>query len=202
MSGQFPTSPVAKSANIRSLQNTIVSITTSGRKQARQIDGQRFAITLQFPPMTRAEFSPIKAFVMKQRSQLENFTLIPPTESNTQGAVSETVTVDGAISAGATTFSIQDVGVNSINGFFKAGDYFRFSGQNKVYMIIEDVNINAVGEATTVTFEPPLREAVSDATQLVYNNVDFTVSLSNDIQEFNIGTNNYYSYEIDVVEVL
>jgi len=73
MSGQFPTSPVANSANIRSLQRTIVSVTTSGRKQARQIDGQRFAITLDFPPMTRAEFAPIKAFVMKQRSQLNNF---------------------------------------------------------------------------------------------------------------------------------
>jgi len=45
MSGQLPTSPVAKSASINSQQNTIVSVTTSGRKQARQIDGQKFAIT-------------------------------------------------------------------------------------------------------------------------------------------------------------
>ena len=202
MSGQFPTSPVARSANITSQQDTIVSVTTSGRKQARQIDGQRFAITLTFPPMSRAEFAPIKAFVMKQRSQLENFTLIPPTENSSQGSVNETVRVDGAVSAGATTFSIQDVGVNSVNGFFKAGDYFRFSGQNKVYMIIEDVNINAVGEATTITFEPPLRSSVSDTTEIIYDNVDFTVSLTNDIQEFSIGTTNYYTYEIDVVEVL
>jgi hypothetical protein len=88
MSGQFPTSPVAKSADIRSQQRTIVSVTTSGRKQARQIDGQRFAITLNFPPMTRAEFSPIKAFIMKQRSQLNNFTVIPPIVSNAQGSAS------------------------------------------------------------------------------------------------------------------
>jgi hypothetical protein len=38
--------------------------------------------------MSRSEFAPIKAFIMKQRSQLENFTLIPPTEGNAQGVAS------------------------------------------------------------------------------------------------------------------
>jgi hypothetical protein len=72
MSGQFPTSPVARNAVIRSQQTTIVSITTSGRKQARQIDGQRFAITLQFPNMTRAEFAPIQAFHNEAKITIRN----------------------------------------------------------------------------------------------------------------------------------
>jgi hypothetical protein len=46
MSGQLPTTPVARSASIISQQNTIISVTSSGRKQARQIDGQKFAMTL------------------------------------------------------------------------------------------------------------------------------------------------------------
>jgi len=200
MSGQFPTSPVATSANIRSLQNTIVSVTTSGRKQARQIDGQRFAITLTYPPMTRAEFAPIKAFVMKQRSQLENFTLIPPTESNAQGVATGTISVNGALTAGTTTASIDNMTV-STNGILKAGDFFRFSGQDKVYMAVADLDSDGYGEGT-LTFEPPLRANVSDDVDLVYDNIDFTVSLTNDIQEFSIGTTNYYTYEIDVVEVL
>jgi hypothetical protein len=200
MSGQFPTSPVARSANIRSLQNTIVSVTTSGRKQARQIDGQRFAITLQFPPMSRSEFAPIKAFIMKQRSQLENFTLIPPTESNAQGVASGTISVDGALTSGTTTATIDGMTV-STNGIFKAGDYFRFTGQQKVYMAVEDLNSDGYGEGT-LTFEPPLRASVADNNVIIYDNVDFTVSLTNDIQEFDLGVNNYYSYEIDVVEVL
>jgi hypothetical protein len=200
MSGQFPTSPVARSANIRSLQNTIVSVTTSGRKQARQIDGQRFAITLQFPPMSRSEFAPIKAFIMKQRSQLENFTLIPPTESNAQGVASTILNVDGALTAGTTTANIDNMTV-STNGILKAGDYFRFTGQQKVYMAVEDLNSDGYGEGT-LTFEPPLRANVADNVILIYDNVDFTVSLTNDIQEFDLGVNNYYSYEIDVVEVL
>ena len=200
MSGQFPTSPVARSANITSQQDTIVSVTTSGRKQARQIDGQRFAITLAFPPMTRSEFAPIKAFVMKQRSQLENFTLIPPTEGNAQGVATETISVNGALTAGTTTASIDGM-ATSTNGILKAGDYFRFTGQEKVYMAVADLDSDGSGEGT-LTFEPPLRSNVADNVALIYDNVDFTVSLTNDVQEYSIGTTNLYAYELDVAEVL
>jgi hypothetical protein len=200
MSGQFPTSPVARNAVIRSQQTTIVSITTSGRKQARQIDGQRFAITLQFPNMTRAEFAPIQAFVMKQRSQLENFTVVPPTVKNALGVASTVISTNASVSAGATTCTVDNM-TTSTNGILKAGDYFRFTGQEKVYMAVEDLDADGSGEGT-LTFEPPLRSAVTDDTILVYDNVDFTVSLTNDIQEFNIGTQEYFNYEIDLVEVL
>ena len=200
MSGQFPTSPVANSANIRSLQRTIVSVTTSGRKQARQIDGQRFAITLQFPAMTRAEFAPIKAFIMKQRSQLNNFTVIPPIVSDAQGVASTVISTDASVSAGATTCTVDGMTV-STNGILKAGDYFRFTGQEKVYMAVEDLNADGSGEGT-LTFEPPLRSDVTDDTILIYDNVDFTVSLTANTQEYNIGTTNLYAYELDVIEVL
>jgi len=200
MSGQLPTTPVARSASINSQQSTIVSVTTSGRKQARQIDGQRFAITLSYPPMTRAEFAPIKAFVIKQRSQLENFTVIPPTESNAQGVASTTISTNASISAGATTCTVDGMTV-STNGILKAGDYFRFTGQNKVYMAVDDLNADGSGEGT-LTFEPPLRSDVTDDTVLIYDNVDFTVSLTANTQEYNIGTNNLYAYELDVIEVL
>jgi hypothetical protein len=192
MSGQLPTSPVARSASINSQQNTIVSVTSSGRKQARQIDGQRFAITLQYPPMTRSEFSPIKAFIMKQRSQLESFTVIPPTESNAQGTASGTPT--GTASSGATSITLSGTGT----GTLLAGDYIKFSNHDKVYMVVADNSDISTG---TLTIEPPLRTAVS-ATDITYDNVPFTVSLTNDIQEYNIGTTNLYAYELDVVEVL
>tara|TARA_R110000822_G_scaffold63527_1_gene156008 strand:+ start:1663 stop:2265 length:603 start_codon:yes stop_codon:yes gene_type:complete len=200
MSGQFPTSPVARSATINSQQDTIVSVTTSGRKQARQIDGQRFSITISFPPMSRAEFAPIKAFVMKQRSQLENFTFIPPTEGNAQGVASTVISTNASVSAGATTCTVDNMTV-STSGILKAGDYFRFTGQEKVYMAVADLDSDGSGEGT-LTFEPPLRTLVADNAVLIYDNVDFTVSLTNDVQEFSIGTTNYYSYEIDVAEVL
>jgi hypothetical protein len=200
MSGTFPTSPAPRNANIRSQQTTIVSVTASGRKQARQIDGQKFAITLQFPTMTRAEFAPIQAFIMKQRSRLENFTIVPPTVKNALGVASGTISVDGALTAGTTTAIIDGMTV-STNGILKAGDYFRFTGQDKVYMAVEDLDSDGFGEGT-LTFEPPLRANVNDDVAIKYDNVDFTVSLTNDIQEFDVGVQEYFNYEIDLIEVL
>ena len=200
MSGTFPTSPAPRNANIRSQQTTIVYVTTSGRKQARQIDGQKFAITLQFPTMTRAEFAPIQAFIMKQRSRLENFTIVPPTVKNALGSATVTISVNGALTAGDTTATIDGMAV-STSGILKAGDYFRFTGQEKVYMAVEDLDSDGYGEGT-LTFEPPLRVNVLDDVALIYDNVDFTVSLTNDVQEFDVGVQEYFNYEIDLIEVL
>ena len=200
MSGTFPSTPTTKGVSITSQQNTIVSTTVSGRRQARQIDGQRFKLTLSFPIMTRSEFAPILAFIMKQRSQLETFQYTPATMASSNGVASGVIRVNGAISAGVTSVAIDGM-ANSTSGVFKAGDYFRFTGQNKVYMCVADVSSNGSGQGT-LTFEPPLRTGVADNAILIYSNVDFTVGLTNDVQEFRVGTENYFQYEVDLIEVL
>jgi hypothetical protein len=200
MSGQFPTSPVPSSVAIASEQATIVSTTVSGKRQARQIDGQKFKLTAKFPIMTRAEFAPIKAFIMKQRSQLNSFTFIPPTISDSQGVASTIISTNASVSAGDITCTVDNMTI-STNGIFKAGDYFRFTGQEKVYMAVADLNADGSGVGT-LTFEPPLRIAVTDDTIIIYDDVDFTVGLTSDIQEYTIGTTNYFQYEIDLIEVL
>ena len=200
MSGTFPSSPAPRDVAISSNQNTIVTTTASGRRQARQIDGQRFRLRVRFPIMTRTEFAPINAFVMKQRSQMESFQYVPPTIDDALGVASGVISVNGAISAGVTSVAIDGM-ANSTSGVFKAGDFFRFNGQTKVYMCVADVSSNASGQGT-LTFEPPLRANVADNNVLIYNDVDFTVGLTGDIQEFTIGTENYFQYEIDLIEVL
>ena len=200
MSGTFPSSTTPRDVAISSNQNTIVTTTASGRRQARQIDGQRFRLRLRFPVMSRSEFAPIIAFIMKQRSQLESFQYTPPTIDDALGSASTVLNVDGALTAGTTTANIDNMTV-STNGILKAGDYFRFTGQAKVYMCVEDLNSDGYGEGT-LTFEPPLRANVADNAIIIYDNVDFTVGLTGDIQEFNIGTENYFQYEVDLIEVL
>ena len=200
MSGTFPASPIPSSVSISTNQNTIVTTTASGRRQSRQIDGQRFKLRVSFPIMTRTQFAPILAFIVKQRSQMESFQYVPPTIDDALGVASGVISVNGAISAGATTCSIDGM-ANSTSGVFKAGDYFRFTGQAKVYMVMADVSSNGSGQGT-LTFEPPLRTNVSDNAVLIYSNVDFTVGLTGDIQEFNISTENYFQYEVDLIEIL
>ena len=200
MSGTFPSSPVPRNVAISTNQNTIVTTTASGRRQARQIDGQRFRLRLSFPVMTRTEFAPILAFIMKQRSQMESFQYVPPTIDDALGVASGVISVNGAISAGVTSVAIDGM-ANSTSGVFKAGDYFRFTGQTKVYMVMADVSSNGSGQGT-LTFEPPLRTGVSDNAILIYTNVDFTVGFTGDVQEFNISTANHFQYEVDLIEVL
>ena len=209
MAGTFPISNSKFSTmGIRTSQDTIITITDSGKKLSRQIDGQRFGFTAQIITAKRSDvYGELMAFIMKQRSSRENFTIVPPEISDARGSVNEVITVDGTITAGATTFTLNDASVNSVNGFLKAGDYFRFTGQSKVYMIVEDVNTNGSGAVSTVTFEPPLISNVSDNTTIIYDNVDFTVYLTNDIQEFGVvgadkDGNALYQFEIDVEEAL
>jgi hypothetical protein len=150
--------------------------------------------------MTRTQFAPIFAFVVKQRSQIESFTFTPPTLDDSLGVASGVIRVNGAILAGVTSVAIDGM-ANSTSGVFKAGDFFRFTGQTKVYMVMADVSSNGSGQGT-LTFEPPLRTNVSDNAILIYNNVDFTVGFTGDVQEFNISTANYFQYEVDLIEIL
>jgi hypothetical protein len=200
MSGTFPTTPIPSSVSISTNQNTIVTTTASGRRQSRQIDGQRFKLRVTFPIMTRTQFAPILAFIVKQRSQIESFTFTPPTLDDSLGVATGVIRVNGAILAGVTSVAIDGM-ANSTSGVFKAGDYFRFTGQNKVYMVMADVASNGSGQGT-LTFEPPLRTGVSDNAVLIYSSVDFTLGLVADVQEFNIGTENLFQYQLDVIEVL
>jgi hypothetical protein len=142
--------------------------------------------------MTRSEFAPIKAFLMKQRSRLNTFTLVPPTIKDALGTASGTPT--GTASAGDTSITLGGTGT----GTLKAGDYIKFANHDKVYMVVEDQSDISTG---TLTIEPPLRSAIS-AQDITYDNVPFTVRLRNDIQEFSIGTTNLYQYELDVIESL
>lgn len=191
MSGTFPTSPVFNALNFSSEQKTITSTTDSGKMFATQVDGQRWKFSASFPPMTRTDFMSVYAFVMKQRSQKETFSIIPPIISDARGTISGTI--DGTASVGATTITL-----SGGSGSILAGSLIKFDNHDKVYMVVAD---NADVTANDLTIEPPLRTAVS-STNITYDSVPLKVRLQNDIQEFNTGTDGLYRFEIDVIEAL
>ena len=67
-------------------------------------------------------------------------------------------------------------------------------------MIVEDVDPS--GNASTITIEPPLRSALADDETITYDNVLFTVRLTNDIQTFNTDNIDLYKFEVDFIEAL
>ena len=206
MSGAFPISSAKfETLGIRSIQNTIISKSLSGKKLSRQIDNQRWAFTIKIITGTRADvYGQLMAFIVKQRSGKENFTIIPPELEDARGNESGTVLVNGAHAVGDTTIAVDGHANNNPNAF-KAGDFIKFASHTKVYMIVEDVQ--ASGNASTVTIEPPLVSTLANDSVVTYDNIPFTVHLTNDIQEFGaIGTAQdgalLYQFELDVEETL
>jgi hypothetical protein len=206
MSGAFPISSAKfGTLGIKSIQNTLISKSDSGKRLVRQIDGQRFAFSVQIVTATRSDvYGELMAFIMKQRSRKETFTIIPPEIEDARGNETGTVLINGNHAVGDTTIAMN--GHHNDNPHaFKAGDFIKFASHSKVYMIVADVQ--ASSNASTVTIEPPLIATVADDSVVTYDNVPFTVYLTSDIQEFGVsGVSNdgklYYEYQFDVEEAL
>tara|TARA_Y100000591_G_scaffold309757_1_gene311409 strand:+ start:33 stop:641 length:609 start_codon:yes stop_codon:yes gene_type:complete len=200
MSGALPNTDF-QAINFRSEQRTLVSRTDSGKTFRRQIDGQRWSFTLKYPNIKRSEFAPIQAFIIKQRSSKEDFTVTFPSYLNAQGNETGSVLVNGVHAVGDTTIAM-DAFASDGAGRFKAGDLIKFA-HSKVYMVVSDVTSSS--NAATVTIEPPLTTALSNNEVVTYDDVPFTVFLKNDIQQFpsqNVtsGGELLYTFEIDVEE--
>ena len=202
MSGTLPDTRF-EAINLQSNQKTLFSETDSGKSFRRQIQGQRFSFTISYPPMKRSDFAPIMAFIMKQRSRQEDFTITMPSYFNAQGNETGTLLVNGSHSASDTTIALDGFAGDGA-GRLKAGDLLKFA-HDKVYMVVEDVTSSS--NSATVTIEPPLRTALADNSGVTYDSVPFKVHLTSDIQEFATSQNDadgnlLFSYEFDVIESL
>ena len=202
MSGTLPDTRF-EAINLQSNQKTLFSETDSGKSFRRQIQGQRFSFTISYPPMKRSDFAPIMAFIMKQRSRQEDFTITMPSYLNAQGNETGTLLVNGSHSASDTTIAIDGFAGDGA-GRLKAGDLLKFA-HDKVYMVVEDVTSSS--NSATVTIEPPLRTALADNSGVTYDSVPFKVHLTSDVQEFATSQNDadgnlLFSYEFDVIESL
>ena len=202
MSGAFPiSSSKFETLGIQSIQPTLISKSISGKKLSRTIDAQRWGFTISIITSTReTAYGELMAFIVKQRSAKENFTIIPPELEDARGNISGTVLVNGAHSVGDTT-----IDVDAMTGTLKAGDMIKFA-HDKIYMVVADVTADGSNEAT-ITIEPPLTTALTNNSSVTYDNIPFTVHLVNDVQEFGVvGTdkdgNSLYKYEFDVEESL
>ncbi len=203
------------------MQNTR---TNSGRLISREISGHKWNIGISYNPMTRDEFEPIYSFLLQKRGSLTPFFVqLPqykePRDSNFKTFVaSNTFSVAGAstIAAGATSLMIGATGYSSSsNGTAKPGDIFTISDDNhdsnhtKVYQVTR-VETNSTYDAQTspqptstqqrIQFIPALQRSVSSSAQIDFTNPKFRVVMSKDIQEYNLNTENLYSFSLQLEE--
>ena len=198
MSGALPTSPAFSELSVESSQKTIVTRSISGRRQARQVGGQYWKLSASFPPMTRADFAPIWAFLIKQRGSFDTFTVTPPVIGIPQGPGGGTPLVDGASQTGRTIVS-DGWPTGATLTILKAGDFIKFANHTKVYMVTADATCDTNGDST-ISIEPALLTSPANDTAITYSSVPFTVYFDGDMVEFSTDQTGVYQFKIDLCE--
>ena len=188
----FPTTPNPSSLKITGVSPTLTSVTHSLKRQARSRGGQRWLIEAGYPAMTRATFAPLWAFANAQKGQYQTFEYIPPIYGDTSGTATGTLLVNNVSGYAAGDSSIV---CDGLTGTLKAGDFIKFTGQDKVYTLTAD-------GSTTLAIEPPLLSAVADNETVIYNDVPFTMAFADDSQEMSVGIEQLVGFSVKLVEVV
>jgi hypothetical protein len=194
--------------NFSQKTETKITRTASGRTIRASNSTTLWGGTLEFAPDTQSQYKNIKAFLAKARGPLNEFNVVIPGVSEFNGTLkgtpTPTFTVNGNISAGATTISVNATTVGAINGTrWEPGMVIRFASHTKVYMV---TNTNGVlwtsNGNQNVTIEPPLVSAITTASTITYEAVPFTVIATNDLQEYSYTNNGLVGYRLDIQEVI
>ena len=87
MSGTFPSTQGFRGLNFNNNQPNLVSISVSGRRQAKSQGAQFFSFTVQTPPMSVAEHKDLMDFLAAQQGQFDTFEIVLPNLSTPAGSV-------------------------------------------------------------------------------------------------------------------
>jgi len=199
MAGTFPQQPGFTTTNFKIINPAQTSSTFGGKMRRAGMGTSFYTFTLQFPPMTRQQAGPIIGFLSAQYGQLESFQVLLPEESypraNYTGA---TPRVGLQALPGVKQVTVSNVSPNQT--ILRSGDFFKFQSHSKVYMAIADCTANAGGVAT-LNFAGSLVRGVAVNESIIVTAVPFTVMLSNDVQEYEIGVDRTYMLELDMREI-
>lgn len=193
--------------------------TNSGRLISREISGHKWNIDLSYNPMTRDEFEPVYSFLLQKRGSLTPFFVslpqyrVPRDSTFATFVASNNMTTTAAAAAGATNVMITNASFDKdTKGTAKPGDIFTITDSNdsnhtKVYQVTRVENDDDSLSGTTITatqlrvhFVPALQRAVTSGSTVVFNDPKFRVVLKNDIQEYNLNTDNLYNFSLKLEE--
>lgn len=197
----YPASPVP--ATVRRTTGLPSNVTYSRdlKRYATNVGTHRFSFVLDYPPQERADADQVFAFFNRVgRATTFNFT--DPSYEGPRGSVTGTISMAAAGSARDTSISATGFAV-STTGVLLAGDYLKFTGHDKVYIVLSDVDSDASG-AATITVSPGLQAAVSGSTEIFHTaeTVVFTCAFSNDMFSMDIDESRLYGFSTVIEEVL
>lgn len=170
----YPTSPVPMEATVTSFSPTYISVTHGLQRQVRSRGSHAWQIDLRYGGMTRAQFSALWTFLVKQGGQLGTFDFTLP-GLTLRGAGGGTPRINGGGQTGSTV--ITDTWPNSTTVLLP-GDFIQFETSSKVYQVTDTVTSDGSGNAT-IPIYPALRQSPSD-NFLVLTSPVFRCALSTD----------------------
>ena len=174
-------------------------------------------MSITYNPMTREEFEPVYSFLLQRKGRLNPFYVVLPNQSSSRNTAfnthldSNTILVDGALNAGVEVMK-QDVHSTTVTTRPQPGDMFTITNSadslhTKIYRITRVTNntnyLTGSQPATDeryVYFTPNLQRATADNSVINYTNPLIRVILTKDIQEFSLGTNNLYTFGLQLQE--
>ena len=195
-----------------------VSRTNSGRVISRSAAGHKYEMKIKYNPMTREQFEPVYTFLQQQNGRLNPFFVELPQQYTSRNtafatyAASNTITNSILLAQGLD--SMLQAGHSTVQATTpKPGDMFTITDANdslhkKAYRVTR-VMTNAAYHSglhsqpsaahRIIYFTPPLQRKVA-ATQTIDYTPKIRVILKNDIQSYSLGTNNLFSFSLDLEE--
>lgn len=208
--------PGYASVKLSSDNRTMRTRTNSGRMISRAIAYHMWKINIGYNPMTRAEFENVYNFLIRRRGSIEPFFVSLPQYRTPQDssfatfAASNNMEATATLAAGSTSALIDH---SSLSGTPRPGDMFTISGTNsnhlKAYMV-NRVETNSDYDSTAarptsvqvrIHFTPGLAKQVENNDDFVFHNPLIKVVMTNDIQEYSLGTNGLYQFGLQLEEV-
>lgn len=189
------------SVTLSSIAPIMRTRTNSGRLTSRSAAYHMWNISIQYNPMTRAEFDPIYSFLLEKQGSLKPFYVSLP--QYLAGATNTTTAQ--ARSAGST--SILAVSTN-----VSVGDMFNIRGvdanHEKAYKV---TRIETTADYRTangappsgqirIHFTPPLQKSVESGASVELANPLVKVISNSDATEYSLNTENLYSFSLQLEE--
>jgi len=213
--------PGFKSVKVSSSAPIQVSRTNSGRIITRSIAGHKWNINITYNPMTRDQFEPVFNFLLEKNGRLNPFYVqIPNQYTSRTSAFATRVETSSNAPTTATTlnqgakFMLQQNYTTDQAVTPKTGDMFTITDTDdslhtKAYRVTR-VMTNADHHSglhsapdtdqRLIYFTPNLQRPVGTGMKIIYHQPKFRVILNKDIQEYSLGTNNLYTFGLQLEE--
>lgn len=196
----FPSSPSFVSVNFKINSPGQTTESMSGKIRRIGMGVSYYSWEVKYPNLTAQEYGIVAGYVARTLGQQYSFEIILPKVSYTKAAnqTAFVPTVQTTAAIGSTSITLTGCGAGK--NVLAAGDFFKFTGQTKVYMAVDNCVSNGSGVAT-LYFSCPLQTAINSGTSVVITAVPFTAILTENMQQFDIGVGGITSASLQMREV-